>query len=103
MAQPHPWTLDDPFLYRVTAVVATAATGPHRQDVRCGFRDLRIVDGYFRLNGRRIFLQQHAHRQPHALGQHRAGAAPDLLRRDLLYAKAAGFNMVRFISGVAYP
>jgi beta-galactosidase/beta-glucuronidase len=28
---------------------------------------------------------------------------PDLLRRDLLYAKASGFNMVRYISGLAYP
>ena len=29
--------------------------------------------------------------------------APDLLRRDLVYAKACGFNMVRYISGVAHP
>jgi hypothetical protein len=28
---------------------------------------------------------------------------PDMLRKDLLYAKASGFNMVRFISGVAHP
>ncbi|HUW60026.1 MAG TPA: glycoside hydrolase family 2 TIM barrel-domain containing protein, partial [Candidatus Bathyarchaeia archaeon] len=29
--------------------------------------------------------------------------APDLLRRDLLYMKASGFNAVRFIAGVAHP
>ena len=28
---------------------------------------------------------------------------PDLVRRDLIFAKASGFNMVRFISGTAYP
>jgi hypothetical protein len=28
---------------------------------------------------------------------------PDLMRRDLIHAKASGFNMVRFIAGVAYP
>ncbi len=29
--------------------------------------------------------------------------APDLLRRDLLYAKAAGFNTIRWLNGVALP
>src|SRR5439155_12118850 len=28
---------------------------------------------------------------------------PDFLRRDLIYAKASGFNMVRFIAGVGMP
>jgi beta-galactosidase/beta-glucuronidase len=28
---------------------------------------------------------------------------PDLVRRDLIMARAAGFNRVRFISGVALP
>ena len=27
------------------------------RSVRCGFRDFRFEDGYFRLNGRRIFLK----------------------------------------------
>ena len=27
------------------------------QSTRCGFRDFRLADGYFRLNGRRIFLK----------------------------------------------
>jgi len=31
------------------------------------------------------------------------GGAPDLLRRDLIYSKACGFNMVRFIAGMAHP
>ena len=102
VAQPHRWNLDDPFLYRVTAKVTTDATGSHQQDVRCGFRELRIIDGYFFLNGRRIFLKSTHTGNAMPIGQ-QAPVIPDLVRRDLLYAKAAGFNAVRFIAGVAYP
>ncbi len=69
-----------------------------------GFRDFRVVDGYFRLNGRRIFVKS-THTGNHVpFGQVVPPPGyPDLLRRDLLYAKASGFNMVRYISGLAYP
>src|SRR5439155_6691785 len=56
VAQPHLWNLDDPFLYRVD-VAANQTGATHQQSVRCGFRDLRVVDGYFHLNGKRIFLK----------------------------------------------
>jgi hypothetical protein len=32
-------------------------TFTHHQAVRCGFRDFRVADSYFRLNGRRVFLR----------------------------------------------
>ena len=102
VAQPHLWNLDDPFLYRVTAVVTADAIGSHQQDVRCGFRELRIIDGYFHLNGKRIFLKSTHTGNGMPIGQ-QAPVLPDLVRRDLIYAKAAGFNTVRFIAGVAYP
>ena len=89
VAQPRPWDLEDPYLYRVTVEVATEGSSAHQHSVRCGFRELRVVDGYFTLNGRRIFLKS-AH----------TGRG---LRRDMLNTKAAGFNMVRFIAGVADP
>jgi hypothetical protein len=98
------WDLEDPFLYRVTAHLETEETSEaHDVSVRCGFRDFRVVNGYFRLNGKRIFLRS-THTGNHCpIGQilppH---SSPDLLRKDMLYAKAAGFNIVRFI-GVAYP
>ena len=74
------------------------------RSARCGFRDFRVVDGYFRLNGKRIFVRS-THTGNHCpIGQVIPPVtAPDLLRRDLVYAKASGFNMVRFISGVAHP
>src|SRR4051812_7758362 len=57
VASPHLWDLHDPYLYRVAAALEAQgtddATFRHRRSVCCGFRDFRVVDGYFRLNGRR--------------------------------------------------
>ncbi|MCX6030510.1 MAG: hypothetical protein NT169_14585 [Chloroflexi bacterium] len=102
VTQPHLWNLDDPFLYRVTAVVTTEAGDSHAQGVRCGFRDLRICDGYFYLNGKRIFLKSTHTGNAMPIGI-QAPVLPDLIRRDLIYAKASGFNTIRFIAGVSYP
>jgi len=99
------WDLNDPYLYRVTARVARRGrVGFHETSVRCGFRDFRVEKGYFRLNGKRLFLRS-THTGNHCpIGQVvPPAAAPDLLRRDLFYAKASGFNTVRFISAVAHP
>ena len=102
VTQPRLWSLDDPFLYRVTASVAAPAQRPHECSVRCGFRDFRIVDGYFHLNGKRIFLRS-THTGNHMPVGQQAPVTADFGRRDMIYAKASGFNMVRFIAGVAYP
>jgi len=102
VAQSRLWNLDDPFLYRVTAVVTTEASAAHVQSVRCGFREFRIRDGYFYLNGKRIFLKSTHTGNAMPIGI-QAPVIPDFIRRDLIYAKAAGFNAVRFIAGLAYP
>ena len=97
----RPWSLEDPFLYRVTAQLGTLAEASHEVAVRCGFRDFRVVDGYFRLNDRRIFLKcTHGDGCPKVVPP---ATAPDLLERDMVYAKACGFNMVRFLNGVGTP
>jgi len=99
--RPRLWELNDPFLYRVTAR-ATVEGSPSfdEQSARCGFRDFRFEDGWFRLNGRRLFL-----RCSHTGNCCPVGLElphdPDLLRRDLLNVKAMGFNAIRFIAGVA--
>ncbi len=104
------WQLDDPYLYRLsTRVVPTPLAGypntqVHEYVTRFGFRDFRVEKGYFRLNGRRIFVKS-SHTGNHCP----VGAvlppdsAKDLLRKDLLYAKSLGFNMIRFIAGMAHP
>jgi len=93
--QPRLWDLNDPFLYRVTARV-----GDSEQSVRCGFREFRFENGFFRLNGRRLLL-----RSTHTCNHFPVGLKlppdPDMARRDLLDLKVMGFNMVRFIWGGA--
>ncbi|MHB8974772.1 MAG: glycoside hydrolase family 2 protein [Pirellulaceae bacterium] len=98
---PHLWDLNDPYLYRVTGRVQVDQSDLFDEpSTRCGFRDFRLADGYFRLNGRRIYLRG-AHTCNHyPIGQ-QFPRDPDLLRRDLLNMKVMGFNMVRFIWGGA--
>ena len=99
------WDLDDPYLYRVTARWEAAPPGSSdERSVRCGCRDFRVKDGYFRLNGRRLLVRS-THTGNHSPGGQVVAppSAPDLLRRDLLYAKSCGYNMVRFIAGVGHP
>lgn len=97
----HLWTPADPYLYRVAAQLMTNFSDSIDQfSTRCGFRDFRFENGYFRLNGRRIFV-----RSSHTVNHYPIGLQfahdPDLERRDLLNAKVMGFNMVRFIWGGA--
>ena len=70
--------------------------------MRFGFRELRVVNGWFRLNGKRIFLRSTHTGNHFPIGQ-QVAVDHDLLRRDLVLAKASGFNAVRFIAGVAWP
>lgn len=99
------WGLEEPCLYRLTTrLSASHSADIHETAVRFGFRELRVERGYFRLNGKRIFLKS-SHTGNHCpIGAVVApDGAPDLLRKDLLYMKSAGFNTVRFISGMAHP
>jgi hypothetical protein len=106
IAQPRFWSLDDPHLYSVavhlTASADNGAAMAHVHAIRCGFRDFRVLNGFFRLNGKRIFLRSTHTGNHFPIGQ-QLPPTSDMLRRDLIYAKASGFNMVRFIAGVAYP
>ncbi len=105
VSQHRLWGLEDPYLYRLTTrLTAGPNRETHEQVTRFGFRDFRVEHGYFHLNGRRIFVKS-SHTGNHCP----VGAilppdsAPDLLRKDLIYMKACGFNMVRFIAGLAHP
>jgi len=104
VGSPHLWDLHDPYLYRVVAALdARAADGAaykHQRSARCVFRDFRFVDGYFRLNGRRVFLRSTHTGNHYPMGVSRAQEL-DFVRRDLIYAKASGVNTVRFISCMA--
>jgi hypothetical protein len=100
IAQVHPWNLDDPYLYRVEVKLQAQGKYDHTQMVRCGFRELRVEKGYFRLNGKRIFLRSTHTGNHFPIGQ-AVPMDPDLMRRDFLMAKVAGYNTVRFIAGMS--
>ena len=96
VANPKLWQLGDPCLYRATGRMK-AAGSMHEISTRFGFRDFRFENGYFRLNGRRVFWR-FTHTGADTPATVRVPYDPGLLRRDLLNLKAMGFNAVRFIS-----
>lgn len=93
------WELNDPYLYRVTVSVGTDNTSaPAEQTARCGFRDFRFEDGFFRLNGRRLFIKS-TQTDARAPVGHLVPLDPDLVRRDLVNCKATRHNMIRSFGG----
>jgi hypothetical protein len=98
LVNPRLWQLNDPYLYRITGrVTAEGSKSARETATRFGFRDFRYENGYFRLNGHRVFWRS-AHTGADSPGSIRLPHDPDLLRRDLLSLKMSGFNAVRFIS-----
>ena len=99
VSHPRLWDVNDPNLYLVRADIGT-----HSAQCKTGFRTFRVTDdGWFELNGRRILLRSsHTGNCMPESTQH-ISRDPQLLRKDFLMAKAAGFNMIRFISGAALP
>ena len=73
---------------------AAGTRSADERSVRCGFRDFRFEDGYFRFNGRRICL----HGPLYTILQYPIAQIilydEELLRRDVLNTKAMGFNIV---------
>jgi hypothetical protein len=89
------WSVEDPALYRVTATVQVAnSPSVDERSVRCGFRDFRFENGYFQLNGRRIFLKG-AINVVHFPITYTFPHDPELMRRDASTLKKAGYNLVR--------
>lgn len=101
IGQPRLWSLNEPFLYRVTArVEAEERAAFDEVSARCGFRDFRFSDGAFRLNGKRLFLRcSHTGNTAPAPG-YRVPLETGLLRQDILNSKAMGFNMIRFFCSI---
>ncbi|MFH0760306.1 MAG: glycoside hydrolase family 2 TIM barrel-domain containing protein [Bacteroidota bacterium] len=100
---PHVWDLNNPYLYRLSLRNTNEKDQSFdERSIRFGFRDFRFENGYFRLNGRRIFLRSAHSCNNYPVGQ-RLPADPDQARRDLLDMKVMGFNTIRFIWGGAQP
>lgn len=73
------WELDAPFLYLATVCVEEKA----HCTTNFGFKDFRIKDGFFFLNGKRIILK---------------GAHTDPTAANAISMKALGFNAIRTIT-----
>ena len=97
------WELENPTLYEVSARLCFHDK-EHFLSRRTGFRTFEVQeDGYFYLNGKRIFPKSSHTGNCMPLSTHHISRDKELLRKDFLMAKAVGFNMIRFISGAALP
>jgi beta-galactosidase/beta-glucuronidase len=100
ITNPRLWDLHDPFLYQVRARVNVKSSSSFdEQTIRTGFRDFRIENGHFRLNGRRIYLQTAHTGQQDPFGL-RVPFDPDWPLADLRMMKAMGFNSIRFFQSL---
>ena len=93
------WCPEDPNLYRVAATLEIfARSSLDERSIRFGFRDFRFENGYFRLNGKRIFLKGSNFGTHYPVG-YTVPLYEDMLRRDVVNMKAMGFNFVRIPFG----
>ncbi len=92
------WDTDNPYLYRVEIEIMSEF-GTHSKIESFGFREFLIKDGYFFLNGKKIFLKSSHTGNAFPVGQGYP-AIKEQIRKDMVMAKAYGFNMVRAISGM---
>jgi hypothetical protein len=100
VANPHLWELNDPFLYEVTAgVQETGSASGDGIDIRCGFRDFRVSEGSFRLNGRRILISGMTDAQMFPVSIS-VPTTPDMIYRTIANLKKMGFNLYRNVFSI---
>jgi len=98
------WDVDNPNLYDVAITLTDNRSGnTDYSQVTVGYKDFRVDDeGYFVLNGERIFIKS-CHTSGYILGSVDVGADIERQKHQLDYLKAAGFNTVRWLDGLALP
>ena len=94
LADPHIWSLDDPYLYRVVSIIRSGTRVLDSVKVRVGIRTIRFdaTEGFF-LNGKQLRIQGTCNHQDHAgLGS----ALPDYLQYYRIHLlKEMGANAYR--------
>ncbi len=91
------WSPDEPALY--LAEVSVQSSGcVDIYPVRFGFRNFRFENGYFRLNGKRIFLKGTNFSTHYPVG-YTVPLSEEMLRSDVVTMKSLGFNFVRIPFG----
>lgn len=95
------WEIDDPNLYNIRCTVCSEY-GENIYMTRFGFREFVVKNGFFMLNGKRIFLKcaHSGNAQPIGIGYPKV---KDFTRRDFINAKASNFNTVRVCAFLFRP
>jgi hypothetical protein len=91
------WSPESPVLYTIEASVQTSESVDESSQ-RFGFRDFRFENGYFRLNGKRIFLKGTNFSTHYPVG-FTVPLTEEMLRTDVINMKSLGFNFVRIPFG----
>ncbi|MBE6636297.1 MAG: hypothetical protein E7618_00660 [Ruminococcaceae bacterium] len=98
------WSPEHPSLYTVTVVLSDDDSGlSDIQTFSTAFRSLRVnANGYFELNGKRIYLKMTHMANTWPLSHE---TAKDLsgYRRMLIYLKSCGFNAIRQLASCPLP
>lgn len=95
------WSVDEPNLYSVNLTLLSGQNS-HTQKIDFGFRDFRVKDGYFCLNGKRMFLKSCNYGltpQPNTYEPWNCKA----IFKDIMYLKSLGYTMFRFLVANPYP
>ena len=91
------WSPDEPALYQAEVSVQVSGSADV-YPVRFGFREFHFENGYFRLNGRRIFLKGTNFSTHYPVG-YTVPLSEEMLRTDVVTMKSLGFNFVRIPFG----
>ncbi len=97
LEQFKPWSFDEPNLYDVLFNLAPNGLPEIAEAVTVGFREFLVRDGWFFLNGKRVFLKS-AHTGNHMPIGIDVSAVDGMELRDFQLSKAAGYNCIRFIA-----
>lgn len=93
VAKPQLWTAENPALYRLRVSLSAKGQTLHTFEEQIGLREISIVDGVLRLNGRPIKLRGVNH---HDIGPETGRAITEQeMRRDLELMKKGNINFVR--------
>jgi beta-galactosidase len=94
LPRPWPWHYDTPQRYRLQAEVQEGPEAADRDETYFGMRDFTVQGGQFMLNGAPVYVRGIL-LQPHYPVGLIMPPDPEMMRREIVLMKQAGFNMIR--------
>ncbi len=97
---PRLWDVNDPFLYHVNINVQTSGS-PSKDEttIRIGFRDFRVSEGVFKLNGKRLLISGMTDAQMFPLTIS-VPTDSNMIYRTMANLKKMGFNLYRNVFSI---